>query len=169
LIIQVYLFSFYWFYLRDIKQKICIKKVFIFIFSCFSFFQFFISVGSWILQVQIWISWFVLVDIGILIYRPTGLNLLQIRIPICTSRILDSTGFQLKKLYCNIYTCIWNFHAICMVILICFYSALKLWCPLWKIKGYAATAWYDCNNQVDKVFLRNQLIPCTLQSAIKFN
>jgi hypothetical protein len=41
LIIQVYLFSFYWFYLRGIKQKICIKKVFIFIFSCFSFFHFF--------------------------------------------------------------------------------------------------------------------------------
>ena len=40
----------------------------------------------------IWISWFVLVDIGILIY--TGLNLVQIRIPICTSRIPDPTGFQ---------------------------------------------------------------------------
>jgi hypothetical protein len=67
-----------------------VKKVFIFIFSCFSFFQFFISVGSWILLVQIWISWFVLVDIGILIY--TSLNPVQIRIPISTSRILDPTG-----------------------------------------------------------------------------
>ena len=34
----------------------------------------------------------VLVDIGILIY--TGLNPVQIRIPICTSRIPDPTGFQ---------------------------------------------------------------------------
>jgi hypothetical protein len=42
--------------------------VFIFIFSCFSFLFFFISVGSRILLAQIWISWFVLVDIGILIY-----------------------------------------------------------------------------------------------------
>ena len=58
-------------------------------------------VESWILLVQIWISWFVLVDIGILIY--TGLNPVQIRIPfllveigipICTSRIPDPTGFQ---------------------------------------------------------------------------
>jgi hypothetical protein len=74
--------------LRDIKQKICIKKVLIFIFSCFSFFQFFISVGSWILLVHIWISWFVLVDIGILIY--TGLNPVQIRIPISSSRNWNS-------------------------------------------------------------------------------
>ena len=35
-------------------------------------------------QRPIWISWFVLVDIGILIY--TGLNPVQIRIPISTSR-----------------------------------------------------------------------------------
>jgi hypothetical protein len=66
----------YWFYLRDIKQII--------FFSCFSFFQSFISVGSKILLVQIWISWFVLVDNGILIY--TDLNPVQIRIPICTVR-----------------------------------------------------------------------------------
>ena len=41
---------------------------------------------------DITVSWFVLLDIGILIY--TGLNPVQIGISICTSRILDPTGFQ---------------------------------------------------------------------------
>jgi hypothetical protein len=45
-------------------------------------------VGSRIILVQIWISWFVLVDIGILIY--TGLNPVQIRIPISTSENWNS-------------------------------------------------------------------------------
>jgi hypothetical protein len=45
-------------------------------------------VGSRILLVQIWISWFVLVDIRILIY--TGLNPVQFRIPISTSRNWNS-------------------------------------------------------------------------------
>jgi len=65
-------------------------------------------VESWKLLVQIWISWFVLVDIGILIYI-TGLNPVQIRIPICTSRIPDPTGFQFVLQHIQLHTLYQNY------------------------------------------------------------
>jgi hypothetical protein len=63
-------------------------------FLLFSIFYF--SIWSWILLVQIWISWLVLVDIRILIH--TGLNPMEFQFVLVGFWILLDS-----YLYCNIY------------------------------------------------------------------